>query len=214
MTGSRGTWRKPGLLHRRQTARVLLLGATAALAVSCGSGPSAPSPSDPVIVIGPAGVAPVELRIKAWSRVTFVNNDSRPHTIVSDPVDVHSQCPPLNLVGLLNPGESRNTGTLNLPGTCDFHDHGNKTDATLPGRIVVDSAVVTLAAAVHLLARVELVVDDDLVDQILVDAMGVRSSACTSFSPLLIVDVPSTFSLFASCTAADAAPRASGLSGL
>jgi plastocyanin len=83
-------------------------------------------------------VAPAELRIKAWSRVMFVNNDTRSHTIVSDPVDVHTQCPPVNQVGLLNPGESRTTGTLNLTGTCGFHDHGNKTDASLMGRIVVE----------------------------------------------------------------------------
>ena len=88
-------------------------------------------------MIGPAGVAPAELRIKAWSRVTFVNSDTRPHTIVSDPVDVHTQCPPVNQVGLLNPGESRSTGTMNLTGTCGFHDHSNKTDASLMGRIVV-----------------------------------------------------------------------------
>jgi plastocyanin len=107
------------------------------LAISGGTAPAAPSPSDPAIVIGPAGVVPVELRIKAWSRVTFVNNDTRPHTVASDPIDVHTQCPPVNQVGLLNPGESRSTGTLNLTGTCGFHDHGNKADASLMGRIVV-----------------------------------------------------------------------------
>jgi hypothetical protein len=106
--------------------------------LGCGAGPSAPSPNDATIVIGPAGVAVKETRIKAWSRVTFVNNDTRPHTMVSDPVDVHTQCPPVNLVGLLNPGESRSTGTLNLPGTCGFHDHSNKADPTLTGRILVE----------------------------------------------------------------------------
>ena len=137
MAVSRWPRRQAEILSARRAAHVVLLSAAAALAVSCGSGPSAPSPSDPVMVIGPAGVAQVELRIKAWSRVTFVNNDTRPHTIVSDPVDVHTQCPPVNQVGLLNPGESRSTGTLNLTGTCGFHDHGNKTDASLMGRIVV-----------------------------------------------------------------------------
>ena len=73
----------------------------------------------------PAGVAQAETRIKAWSRVTF-GTDTRAHTIVSDPVDVHTQCPPVNQVGLLNPGDSRSTGTLNLTGTCGFHDHGQQ----------------------------------------------------------------------------------------
>jgi plastocyanin len=100
---------------------------------ACGSNPAAPSEPAATITIGAAGVFPAEVRIKAWGQVRFVNNDSRLHTMVSDPVDVHSQCPPLNLVGVLQPGESRNTGTLNLPGTCGFHDHVNKTDANLPG---------------------------------------------------------------------------------
>lgn len=105
---------------------------------ACGSSPAAPSEPAATITIGAAGVFPAEVRIKAWGQVRFVNNDSRPHTMVSDPVDVHSQCPPLNLVGALLPGESRNTGTLNLPGTCGFHDHVNKTDAIFRGRIVVE----------------------------------------------------------------------------
>ena len=107
------------------------------VALSCGSTPSSPS-SGGTITIGPAGVSPPEVRIKAWSQVTFTNNDTRPHSIVSDPVDVHSDCPPVNLVGLLNPGESRNTGTLNLSAVCRFHDHLNQSDQGLKGRIVVD----------------------------------------------------------------------------
>ncbi len=94
MAVSRWPRQKAEIFSARRAAHVVLLSAAVALPVSCGSGPSAPSPSDPVMVIGPAGVTQVELRIKAWSRVTFVNNDTRPHTIVSDPVDVHTQCPP------------------------------------------------------------------------------------------------------------------------
>jgi hypothetical protein len=122
----------------RSPLPAVFLALGACVAPACGSGPSAPSPNDQTVVIGPGGIAVKETRIKAWSRVTFVNNDTRPHTMVSDPVDVHTQCPPVNQVGLLNPGESRSTGTLNLTGTCGFHDHGNKTDATLMGRIVVE----------------------------------------------------------------------------
>ena len=107
------------------------------LVLGCGSGPSAPSSSEATISISAAGLTPSEVRIKAWSRVTFVNNDSRPHSIVSDPIDIHSDCPPLNQVGILGPGESRTTGILNLTGTCGFHDHLNKSDASLRGRIVV-----------------------------------------------------------------------------
>ena len=109
----------------------------AALIGGCESGPTAPSAAA-TITIGPAGVSPGEVRIKSWNYVKFVNNDTRPHSIVSDPVDAHSQCPPLNRVGLLQPGESRDTGTLNLTGVCGFHDHDNHGDASLRGRIVVE----------------------------------------------------------------------------
>jgi plastocyanin len=106
--------------------------------VSCGGSPSAPSEADAVVTIGAAGVFPASVRIKAWGQVKFVNNDTRPHTMVSDPVDSHTDCPPLNRVGTLQPGESRNTGTLNLPGNCNFHDHDNQANPALRGRIVVE----------------------------------------------------------------------------
>jgi hypothetical protein len=77
------------------------------------------------------------VRIEAWGRVKFVNNDTRPHTIVSDPIDIHTDCPPVNQIGLLNPGDSRTTGTLNLERTCGFHDHTNQSEPSLRGRIIV-----------------------------------------------------------------------------
>jgi plastocyanin len=122
---------------RRLTTRFAALVCMFVLEIACGSGVSEPSSRDATITIGAIGVAPMELRVKAWSRVMFVNNDVQPHTIVSDPVDIHTQCPPVNQVGLLNPGDSRSTGTLNLAGVCGFHDHANKSDSTMKGRIVV-----------------------------------------------------------------------------
>ena len=109
----------------------------AALIAGCDSGPTAPSAAA-TITISAAGVSPREVRIKAWNYVTFVNNDTRPHAMVSDPVDAHTQCPPVNRVGFLQAGESRDTGTLNLTGVCGFHDHDNQSDAALKGRIVVE----------------------------------------------------------------------------
>jgi plastocyanin len=123
--------------NARSVGRLALLLSGFLLAGACGTAPSAPSDAAATITIGPAGLFPSEVRIKAWNRVAFVNNDTRPHTIASDPVDIHTECPPLNQVGLLNPGETRTTGTLNLPGLCHFHDHQHQTDSTLMGRIVV-----------------------------------------------------------------------------
>ncbi len=52
-----------------------------ALISACGWAPDAPSAAAS-ITIDAAGVSPKELRIKAWSYVTFVNNDTRPHTVL------------------------------------------------------------------------------------------------------------------------------------
>ena len=71
------------------------------------------------------------------TRVLFVNNDSRRHDMTSDPHPDHTNCHELNQVGLLQPGQSRETGNLVITGTCGFHDHENFEDARLWGRIVV-----------------------------------------------------------------------------
>ena len=81
---------------------------------------------------------PKEIRVKRFAHVTFVNNDTRPHSMVSDPIDEHTQCPSVNRVGFLQPGESRETFALDLTGVCGYHDHLNKPDATLKGRIVIE----------------------------------------------------------------------------
>ena len=116
-------------------ARVIGL-AACGLSAACTFTPTAPT-EDATIVIGSIGVVPAEVRIEAWGRVNFVNNDTRPHTIASDPIDIHTDCPPVNQIGLLNPGDSRTTGTLNLERTCGFHDHTNQSDSSLRGRIIV-----------------------------------------------------------------------------
>jgi plastocyanin len=120
-----------------QHAKSLLLVCCGVLAATCGSAPAGPSSADPTITIGPSGVSPTEVQIKAWGHVVFVNNDSRAHTIASDPVQLHSDCPGINQVGFLSPGERRETGALNEPRVCGFHDHNNEFDPTLQGRIIV-----------------------------------------------------------------------------
>ena len=107
------------------------------LLTGCGSSPSAPSAAA-IITIGPNGVSPKDVRIRAFNFVSFVNNDSRTHTIASDPVDLHTQCPPVNRVGVLQPGESRETSTLTVAGSCGYHDHGNPSDTAFQGRIIVE----------------------------------------------------------------------------
>jgi plastocyanin len=118
--------------QRRSLAVVLVL-----FGQACSS-PSGPSGHEGTITIGPGGVSPRELRVKAWAHVTFVNEDNRAHTIVSDPVDRHTDCPPINAVGVITPGQRRTSATLNLPARCGFHDHDNPTDTKFAGLIIVE----------------------------------------------------------------------------
>jgi plastocyanin len=102
----------------------------------CGGSPSAPS-ADVTITISSSGLSPADVRIPVGGRVAFVNSDARPHAMSSDPVQIHTDCPAINDVGFLNPGQSRNTGALTVARVCGFHDHTNENDPTWKGRIVV-----------------------------------------------------------------------------
>jgi len=111
------------------------------LGAACGGGSGAPSqPSEPsnpnALTITAAGVNPKELTVSAGARVTFVNRDSRPHNMASDPHPDHNQCVELN-VGVLSPGQSRESLNLVTAGTCGFHDHDNFENDALKGRIVI-----------------------------------------------------------------------------
>jgi plastocyanin len=116
----------------------------AMLAGSCGGGgsPSAPAPpptSNPNVITISSGaiVSPRELTVSPGARVLFVNNDSRRHDVASDDHPDHLECPALNQVGLLNPGQSRESGNLVTVRTCGFHDHEDPNNNNLRGRIVI-----------------------------------------------------------------------------
>jgi plastocyanin len=126
--------------HLRRCAIVAIVLGTSACGGS-GGAPGAPSPNTPpggrTITVTASGVSPGSLTVPAGSRVTFVNNDSRAHEMTSDPHPDHADCPEINVVGLLQAGQSRETGNLVAVRTCGFHDHQQPTNATLRGRIVV-----------------------------------------------------------------------------
>lgn len=107
------------------STRLLLAAAVAALAPACGGSPSSPSPggSSTTITITSAGVSATAVSVSPGTRVLFVNNDARPHNMTSDPHPEHTDCPEINAVGLLQPGQRRETGNLNAARTCGFHDH-------------------------------------------------------------------------------------------
>ncbi len=121
---------------------------TVALAAACGGGTSTPtSPStggtggtggsSTTITITSSGVSPKALTVSPGSRVTFVNTDSRAHFMASDPHPIHTDCPELNQVGMLQPGQSGTSGNLNTVRTCGFHDHDNPGSTALQGSIVI-----------------------------------------------------------------------------
>ena len=105
----------------------------------------APAPAEPLpppvqtttITITSAGANPRNVQISAGQRVLFVNNDSRSHYMTSDPHPEHDQCPEINQVGFLLPGERRETGNMVTIETCGFHDHDNPDVQNLHGQIVI-----------------------------------------------------------------------------
>ena len=138
-----------------RTLGVLILATTAACGGGGGGTPSGPSggvtsgggtggggtggaTSSATITIGSNGVvSPSTVTITQGGRVTFVNNDSRSHDMSSDPHPSHEDCPPLEQVGFLSPGQSKTSGNLNTVRVCGFHDHNLPTVTGLQGRITI-----------------------------------------------------------------------------
>src|SRR5262245_66637958 len=85
--------------------------------------PSPPPVESTTITITSAGASPKNVIIALGQRVLFINNDTRPHNMTSDPHPDHMDCPDINQVGFLNPGQSRETGNMVVARTCGFHDH-------------------------------------------------------------------------------------------
>jgi plastocyanin len=118
--------------------------AAAALA-SCGSNsPSSPSPASPggsnsgiTVTITSSGVSPKQITVPQGTRVLFVNNDVQSRQINSDPHPEHTDCVEINNIGLISPGQTKETGNLNTVKTCGYHDHGNPDDARFKGSIVI-----------------------------------------------------------------------------
>lgn len=103
-----------------------------------GGGGTGGATSSATITIGSNGsVSPSTVTITQGGRVTFVNNDSRSHEMSSDPHPGHEDCPPLDQVGFLSPGQSKTSGNLNTVRVCGFHDHNIPTASGLQGRITI-----------------------------------------------------------------------------
>jgi plastocyanin len=115
-------------------------------AVGCGGGsngtPTSGTPNTPpvattTITITSAGVSPPVINVPAGSRVTFINNDSRSHEMHSDPHPTHGDCPPIDDVGFIAVGQTKQTGPMTTTRTCGYHDHNLPDVASLRGQIIV-----------------------------------------------------------------------------
>ena len=111
---------------------------------ACGGSDSPTSPSGndgtiaaTIIIDATGNATPKDVTIPAGSRVTFTNNHSALHEMVSDPHPEHTLCPSLNTVGFLSAGQSKTSSNLNTPMVCTYHDHINDTNTGLRGTIRV-----------------------------------------------------------------------------
>ena len=94
-------------------------------------------PIGATITISSSGVSPSQVTIAVGQSVTFVNNDTRAHTMNSDPHPVHNNCPSINSVASISPGQSKSTLGFAGTGSCGFHDHNDSANTSLMGRIVI-----------------------------------------------------------------------------
>jgi plastocyanin len=124
----------------------LVAASAVAAALSCGgssssstspSGSCTPSSSPTTLVIMNNTVCPQSLTVARGTQVTFSNQDSVVHEMDSDPHPEHTDCVEINQVDFLNPGQSRQTGNLNVAKRCGFHDHGRPDTASLKGTIII-----------------------------------------------------------------------------
>jgi len=142
-------------LQRMALAGALSAAATVAVG-SCGSSSSSPSsssgssptspttpPSDAVatttITIANNVASPKNIKVARGSQVTFINNDSQSHFMASDPHPDHTDCPEINSVGAMSPGQTKRTDNMVTNRTvCGFHDHDAPNVAALQGSITIE----------------------------------------------------------------------------
>jgi hypothetical protein len=117
-----------------------------ALAGACGSDSSSPagptggctpSTNANTLVIQNNTICPQTITVSRGSQLTILNSDSRNHEMDSDPHPEHTDCPELNQIGFLSPGQSRVSGNLNTARKCGMHDHTSPDTASLKATITI-----------------------------------------------------------------------------
>jgi hypothetical protein len=122
-------------------------------ALGCGGGGGGGTPTGPTgtgtgggtgtgvigatITLGPNGVSDAAPRINVGERLRVTNNDTRAHQFLTTPHLIHTDCPALNSIGSLAPGQSGTSEPLTTVRGCGFHDHLNPDDNNLRGQVLV-----------------------------------------------------------------------------
>ena len=133
--------RNPSTFVRATAAAIAL-----AAALSCG-GNSSSSPSPPgtctpsanpnTLVLMNNAICPQTLTVSRGSQLTIANQDSNTHEMASDPHPEHTDCPEINQIGFLSPGQTRSSNNLNTARRCGIHDHNNSNSAALKATITI-----------------------------------------------------------------------------
>ena len=82
-------------------------------------------------------MSPLEITIAVGQRVTFFNNDTRPHDVIGGVDPAHPDCPEILQAGYLAPGQRSETGVFTTARTCEYHDHTMLSVPAFQGRIII-----------------------------------------------------------------------------
>jgi len=137
------------------STRIRSVGTLVALGLlaACGSkSPTSPGPgggtvivrdggtgaSGATVTITANGLSPASVTVAVGQAVTFINNDTRPHEMASNPHPQHGSCPSVEAgLGSLAAGQTKVTRAFANSGTCRIHDHLDDANARLQGTIIV-----------------------------------------------------------------------------
>ncbi len=92
------------------------------------------APVAATVIITSAGISSTSTTVAAGTVVTFLNNDTAPHQIASNPHPSHTDLPGFDLT--LSAGSSQSF-TFTKIGSWGYHDHNNPFATEYQGRIIV-----------------------------------------------------------------------------
>ena len=100
-----------------------------------GGGGGGGSTNTTTITITSSGASPRDITVAVGSRVTFVNNDSQPHDMNSNPHPEHTRLPGAQHRLHRRRRPERISLNLTTARTCGFHDHNQPSNTSLMGVI-------------------------------------------------------------------------------